>query len=347
MVVQQEHFDFPPMEKTVSILLGLLFASSVKLFADTILNPSGIIVSSTATYWISVHPTNFPDEWIEWTAVPSSRVSFPQGNTGRVVNVQGEQAGDVILKPHLTGFPDFTPSLQARVVTPSTVNVHVYIVCSTNGHAAETSAGVAALLGGANDIWRQAGLSFQLASCNYITNDTWLTVAYTNGTWPLSNTIKSYASGTGGVECYFVDEIETANALTSSSGILFSTNGNFRTLAHEIGHACGLKDIYVRHRGTSLSVIGESSSVRLGVEWGSETTNGYYPRRTMQADEIQKLLMYGVGNGFKADIPYGDVQGLWYSNRWDSTNQVMQRDWQISPVPVGFFLHGNPNPTSN
>lgn len=336
----------PAMKKTVSILIlvGFLLVASVKLFADTILNPSGIKVGSTATYWVSVQPTNFPDEWIEWTAVPSSRVSFPQGNTGRVVNVQGEHAGDVVLKPRLTGFPEFTPSLQARVVTPSTVNVHAYIVCSTNGHAAETSAGVSALLDGANDIWRQVGVSFQLASCNYITNDAWLTVVYTNGTWPLSNTIKSYASGTGGVECYFVDEIENANALTSSNGVLFSSNGNFRTLAHELGHACGLVDIYVRHDGTNLSVTGEVSSVSLGVEWGSETTNGYYPRRTMQAAEIRKLLMYGVGNDTKADISYGDVQGLWY---YRDTSQLAQQHWQISPAPVGFFQHGNPHPVSN
>lgn len=57
--------------------------------------------------------------------------------------------------------------------------------------------------------------------------------------------------------------------------------------------------------------------------------------------------MHGYGNDSKADIPYGDVWGLWYTNRWDSTANDWQQDWQFSPAPVGFFLHGNPHPTSD
>lgn len=324
-----------------------LFLSWCNLLAETPLNPSGIVLGDTATYWVSIQPTNFPDSLIAWTSEPPDRVSFPQGNTGRVVTVQGEATGDVLLKPVVTGFPQFTPALQARVVTSSVVNVHAYIICSTNGHASTTQAAISTLLTGANDIWRQVGVSFQLASCHFVTNDLWLRVERSGGTWPMGSFIVDYASGTGGVECYFVDVIDQADGLTFSNGVIVANTGNFRTLAHEFGHTCNLRDIYVLSNRTSyVSVTGNVARVRLGAEWGSESDQGYYAPGTMQADVIQRLIMFGVRSDLKTDVPYGDIYGFWYSRRFDPLLNVVQKDWHLSPAPVGFFQHGTQHPFS-
>ena len=69
-----------------------------------------------------------------------------------------------------------------------------------------------------------------------------------------------------------------------------------------------------------------------------------YPNGLQQADLVKRLLMYGHSSSDKADIPYGDVEGLWYESVWDPTNRVWLKDWHLSPAYVGFFLHYNPHP---
>lgn len=55
----------------------------------------------------------------------------------------------------------------------------------------------------------------------------------------------------GGVERYFVNDLFCADGspgpvgANSSGGIVLTAGADVRTLAHEIGHAFGLKDIYV------------------------------------------------------------------------------------------------------
>lgn len=340
------------MKHTHCVLLMAfgLFAIAETLFAETILNPSGIIVSNTANYWVAIYPTNFPDNQIVWTAIPPNRVSFPQGRTGREITVRGETVGDVVLKPVVSNYPEFTPALKACVVSQSIVTVDTYIICPSTGQPPFQVSTLPTIFCDVNDIWRQAGISFQSGNTTFVTNDAWLSLEYINDDWPVGYSIVNYAQGTGHIECYLIGNIEGANGLRFEGGIILPANSLAlgKTLAHELGHACGLNDIYdeIEIGNIRISVTGNVSSVTLQQEFGSTTTNGYYATNTMQADVIQRLLMYGIDHESAVDIPYDDIKGLWYSNWWDSTNGVWQKSWDLSPAPVGFFIHGNPHPVS-
>ena len=331
--------------RTFAPTLFLSSALFVSVRADTYLNPSGIPLGGTAAFSVSVNPPAFPDALLVWRETPEGAVSYPNGRTGRRVVVRGERAGDVALMLEIKGYAGPAPTIQARVVQPSVVDEHVYVVCSTNGHAAAATNRVAELFEGVNDIWRQACVSFRIASFESVTNDLWLGIPAEDGTWPLAADLVDHAQGTGGVECYFVDRLEDANALNFDGGLVVSTNGNFRAVAHELGHAGGLYDVYEEADGTTLAVTGSVSRATLGAEWGSDSDEGYYADGTQQADLLESLLMYGYGSDVKADIPYGDVTGLWYEDVWDATNRVWLEDWRLSPAPVGFFEHGGRIPS--
>ena len=275
---------------------------------------------------------------------PEGAVSYPNGRTGRQVVVRGEQEGDVALRLEITGFSGPAPTIRARVVQPSVVDTRVYIVCSTNGHAATTPNQVEAMFEEVNDIWRQVCVSFRIAGFESVTNDLWLRIPKSNGMRPLGEALVDHAHGTGGLECYFVDWLEDANGANFEGGTVVSTNGNARTVAHELGHAFGFYDVYDQYDGAPFSVTGGVARAGMEHDWGSASDEGFYPSGLQQADLVKRLLMYGYSSPVKADIPYGDVTGLWYESVWDSTNHVWLKDWHLSPAYVGFFLHYNPYP---
>jgi hypothetical protein len=172
------------------------------------------------------------------------------------------------------------------------------------------------------------------------TNDAYLAnVNLTNSVqW---RTLTSIEQNTGMLELYFVSELEgKATAFYTSHGIVIGPDANARTIAHEIGHACGLPDIYNEDSRTPLKVEGMPSKERMPDDWG------WYPPSVKQADLVRRLLMYGVYSDTKADISYGDVYGLYYTNFWNQTTRKWERVWQLNNVPVGFGLHGNRNPQS-
>ena len=193
-------------------------------------------------------------------------------------------------------------------------------------------------------VWRQACVSFRIAGFESVTNDLWLRIPKSNGMRPLGEALVDHAHGTGGLECYFVDWLEDANGANFEGGTVVSTNGNARTVAHELGHAFGFYDVYDQYDGAPFSVTGGVARAGMEHDWGSASDEGVYPSGLQQADLVKRLLMYGYSSPVKADIPYGDVTGLWYESVWDSTNHVWLKDWHLSPAYVGFFLHYNPYP---
>ena len=68
--------------------------------------------------------------------------------------MRGELEGDVTLTLHISGFVGPAPTIQARVVDPTVTDIHVYIVCSTNGHAATSASSVQSMLPEVNAIYR-------------------------------------------------------------------------------------------------------------------------------------------------------------------------------------------------
>ena len=303
-------------------------------------NPSGIVLGQTARFRIAIAPTNFPSSLVSWEASRADRVSFPSGTNGTEVVVRGDVAGDVTLTAHITGYAGPPPICEAKVVPETVVPVHAFIICSTNGTAARTTTEVQSLLDGANAIYAQVGRRFELASCCSITNENWLDVRYRNGNWPLFHQIVNYTNNSGGIEMYFNHSIERAVGLTVPRGVLIATNGTSRTAAHELGHAQRLPDIYVSWPTTSLVVTGLVERARMPGDWGSASTEGYYPPRLPQADLIRRLTMYGYDLPDATDCPSGNIDGLWHP-------VFTSNPFSLSLCPVGFFSNATNNPVSD
>jgi hypothetical protein len=224
-------------------------------------------------------------------------------------------------------------------VYPEDIKLKCWIVSGNRDDADWTAQSVSNHIDGVNQIYSQVCMKFTIYSISS-TNDAYLAnVNLTNSVqW---RTLTSIEQNTGMLELYFVSELEgKATAFYTSHGIVIGPDANTRTIAHEIGHACGLPDIYNEDSETSLKVLGMPSKERIPDDWG------WYPPSMKQADLVRRLLMYGVYSDTKADITYGDIYGLYYTNFWNQTTRKWERVWQLNNVPIGFGRHGNRNPTS-
>ena len=147
-------------------------------------------------------------------------------------------------------------------------------------------------------------------------------------------------------------------AANTSSGLVMSARADSTTLAHEIGHAFGLSDVYVSaHEGQS----GASSPSTLSVatnficyacapfDWNGgchgrgEGGSRYYQNSARMATIVPRLLMYGVhdGNGSQRDITIGPVDAVHYIGGGDSTV------WYDEFAPIGFFENGEKKSSPN
>jgi hypothetical protein len=204
---------------------------------------------------------------------------------------------------------------------------------------------------GVNEIYRQAGMRFVVASVTYTNMQGYLDLEDNADYLTKLRTICDIASNTGGLEFYFVDSIKDGQHIAcnvksgsngSTFGIVASTNANALTLAHEIGHSCGLYDIYESHDGISLKVTGDISKSRLPDDWGCNGDARYYPAGLNQVGLINRLLMHGFGSSSTSmstlDLSYGDVYGLY------RISTLTGDAWFINLVTVGFAEYANRNP---
>ena len=187
----------------------------------------------------------------------------------------------------------------------------------------------------ANDIYAQVGVTFDLGDRITVTN---IPAAYdinevyeTEGHWNLSR-LTCMGSDAGGLECYFVNTItrlcddgstSLLHGLHSESGLAVASSGGGVILAHELGHAFGMSDIYCEDDDTNPFFgltreeywIGDwnggSSSQSQGV--GAER---YYMPGTEHTNVVRRLLMDGRKRdpGFGIDISYGEARGFGTNN---------------------------------
>lgn len=219
------------------------------------------------------------------------------------------------------------------------VRLSCWIVGNDGGATAFTCDGVSNLVNGVNEIYSQVALFFVIDSISY-TNDTYLSdLIYTNAVQRAA--ICNITNNTGGLELYFIRSLSgRPTAFSGSGGIVIGPRGNARTVSHEIGHSCGLPDIYNFYRGTALAVYDSPSKGRMPDDWG------WYPSSVSHSNIVERLLMYGFRSDVKADISYGDVFGLHYTDSWDNASHTWSRAWFLDNAPVGFGTHGRRNPAS-
>ena len=225
------------------------------------------------------------------------------------------------------------------MLVASPIKLYCWIIGTNRGDSIHSEETISNQVVSVNRIYSQVAMSFTIESISH-TNSTRLTnVVYTNDTQIAE--LCSLTNHTDGLEVYFVESITgEADAFCGSSGIVVGRNFTDTTLAHEIGHACGLCDIYDFADG--MSVTGMPQKAYFTHDWG------WYPENVTQAQIVRRLLMYGYNTDstHKGDISRGDVYGVWYEYKWNSMLNSYYKHWYLSNAPVGFKLHGNRHPVS-
>ena len=218
-------------------------------------------------------------------------------------------------------------------------DLYCWIVGDASGNCLFTPSSVSNLVGKVNDLYRQVAMSFDIKDL-VCTNDASLTSVDLNNE-SQKDRLCAIGSGIGGLELYFVNELRgRATALHRSTGVIIGPSANVQTVGHEIGHACGLRDIYDSHRETTFSITGAPSKERMPNDWG------WYPTNVTQKMVVGRLLMYGYSSTQKADLSYGDIYGLHYTSSWNRVNRRWDKFWELGNAPIGFGLHGNRHPVS-
>ena len=312
-----------------------------------------------AYFKVDVSPSAFPDSDIIWRR-NNDNVEFVGGDSGREVHVRGKTVGETELEVVIGGRTRSAPCFTLNVVTQRTFKITAWIVTGKNDTFPRRVEDVENMIAPLNDIYRQVGVSFYLDSV-IVTN---IPAAYnllydttTNDIWHFYRLV-DIGRNTGGIECYFVNDLVRANgkrgpaAANCDCGIVLTAGAAANVLAHEIGHAFGLKDVYASNREKDTSIL-PSDELSVGLErircsscW--EDWNGgcqghgdggerYYRAGTTLENVLHRLVMYGVdqeGDG-QRDLSCGNVRGVWYIE----SNGV--RHWEKSDAPVGFLNNSN------
>ena len=308
-----------------------------------VVNPCGILRGQTARFRIGIEPQAFPDSNIVWNVSNPSALVPSTGLRGREIEVTGGIAsGGSMLTADIAGWDGPAPLANVHVITSETViPIHAWIVCGTNGPVTD-AATVRARIAGANDIYRQVGRRFVLQEPVGFTptNGAWAVIQKAGDEWPAFARLVDTHHVTDGIEVYFVESIVGANGLTNPGGCAIRASAGANSLAHELGHAQGLPDIYGNNVDGMPDVAGVVARDRLPGDWGTTDPEGFYPASLMQSELITRTLMYGRCSPTKRDITTGGVRAIW---RPIYTTEP----YRESNAPVGFFQNADPNPHSN
>lgn len=282
----------------------------------------------------------------------SGNVSL-QNTTGREVTVQAASPADAPfeIEAEIEGLT-LNPKavFTGTVLSSKTIPVTVWIVRKNDGtNPALDDYQLLDLFSGVNKIYSQVGMTFELIGpINHLNRSDWMNLTMTNS---LSNLTVDALIGqqpnvSNGLELYFVQSVTDCSTSSNTSwdlGGFYLPNGivigreegvytpTARTIAHEIGHACGLSDIYIANGGMSVP---PNMSVSVT---GCPSDYGLYPSNLTQADVISRLLMYGISLDIAVTIPRGTVFGVGKSSPSVFT---------LLSVPVGLNTPLNRQPKS-
>ena len=296
---------------------------------DAYWNPCGIVTNETANFRFSLEPEAFPATNIAWSVDRPDRLAFVGGANGRSVVVRGTAEGLVKLSVGIRGYRGPPPVFYAGVVEPHVVHIKPYVVATGNGNPILDDAEIASFVPGVNRIFSQVGLRFILdLPSRAVANTNYLVLRKENGTYPLGLSLLDEGQPFDGVKMFFVEFIEDADGLHSSRGIILPAASEEHSMAHELGHACGLEDVldYVEWRDPAnvkhqYYYEGDVARWRLPHDWGTDFDEGYYSVQ-WHGDVLTRLLMCGrrLSPRTNEDISYGNAHGLVFLSDAQPTN---------------------------
>ena len=282
--------------------------------AGVIVNPSGVAAGGLAAYRVEVEPEDaVADGDIHWSVAHGGVTFYSDHNTGREAIIRGGAVeSDFKLEVRIGDVPETDcPYIHGRVLEPTVTPIHAYIICS-NGIPAVSTNTLHAWVAEANRIYKQAAMTFVLESVqNVYGHDAWFIINDQAEFYQMT----SYASGTGGLELYCVSFIVngSTNGRHSSPsvgvdarGMAVKSGAPLATLAHEIGHACGLNDLYIEYYPCD-GLVSEDKVTPLN--WSGGEGTGYYSPTLSYRDLTHRCLMDAARPSVtRGDIPLDDIK---------------------------------------
>jgi len=272
-----------------------------------IVNPAVTMEGELAMYCMEVQPSSIPDSDIEWSiAQGSGNIQFYNtGNKGRSVIVRGMNEGDFKLEVAVAGDDPASPKpyILGKVLPETVTALHFFIIYDANGNPSVTETEIDLWVTELNRIYRQVAMRFTKGSVTHVKDKPHLFHIDNRAQF---QELCAYASNTGGLEVYCVDWLYDGVAGRHSRwGLAVTAGAPTYVLAHEIGHACGLTDIWEGTLGNTLI----SEELVGWQNWSGGTGTGYYPQDLKHADLLKRLLMYRYTGDNRVDIPLGGVKG--------------------------------------
>ena len=307
---------------TTLTIIGIFAFIVVKVIANSTPNvlshPAGLAKNGQATYTMTTKTFTQFNNYIVWDKL-NDRITIVGDGKGPTVTIQaGNEEGLSGLTARVMNMQ--LPTLfNIQILEPKTVNVVAYIVCKDDGSDAPITPTEVSekIIKTNNDHLCYAAMTLNLVEIKYVSNTVWQTVVYGSGTpSPQMLEFEAVTNPSNGLKLFFVDKIVHVNGVDNAAGlrrpnaIAIAPNANITTLAHEIGHACGLNDIYDYRRDGNNNLIllqGPVAADRMNpLDWAG----GFYAEGLQQAELVKRLLMHGYTSNTKGSIPHGDVFGL-------------------------------------
>ncbi len=304
----------------------------------SVVNPICIPVGESAVFRAKVFPESVPDSDLHWI-VSGGHAGITGSHYGREVVLEGTSTGEVQLDLVISGYNGPNPRFRVFVMPMRAVPVVAWITCDDVGTPVVLESQIGQLLNDANALLRQVCVSCYVHQVSYTNCQDWLRLENYGSLdfWQKATAIVSVSNNVGGIEMHFVERIDEIAGLNTSGGIVLPAETSGRALAHEIGHAFGLRDIYDEHDYAVGSVVGRVRKNRCQDDWTGDDERGFYKNADTlpQAELIHRLVMYGYADPDSADFSWGNVEGL-------AKGQSNPNSVTLQTVPVGIFPNGSP-----
>ncbi len=318
------------------------------------MNPCGVGVGRDAYFFVEVEPSEYPDSKITWAQAQTwgcdGEVEFtgPNGCTGRVVRVRGKTAGKAFLEVSVGGCRSHKPTFPLYVLENVERHINVWIAAEKDGSApVRREENVRAMLSSVNDVYSQVAMTFVIDSVNVLRNPKSKRIYhYDSSTNELALADKqgltfdelNALGGGSDINCFCIDgflDSRKTNAATIRTlrQIVLSSGADAMTLAHELGHVLGARDIYT-YKG-DVDIFGEEFCYEsASKDWSGGCMrggSGYYRRGTMCSDIVTRLLMCGAAFERRgSDITLGSVYGV---------REIDEGHFEKAETSVGFPIH--------
>ena len=301
-------------------------------------NPSAIATGTNACFAIEFDEVHPPASEIKW-AVVEGEAAFSNTNLGERVYVQSSQKDQMVkLRVQIGDCKSRPPEITAFVVDPLSVKLTVRIVRDDFGYnAPRTPTEVTNMVNEVNKIYEQIGVNFYIDSISFTNRSDWLDLSLKNEEQKEirdrveRKTLVDIVKNSNGLELYFVEKL-FARVLGDCDvdGIVLSNRANANVLAHEIGHAFQIGDIYPYKYVNGTRIHLQKTLVEYSCaeeDWNNGSGTRYYPNKMQQKELVKRLLMCGYSYPLSKDLSLGPIYGF-------------SKGGVESLLNVGFFTNG-------